>query len=135
MKVDVFWSGGSRYNCDTSVATNAITLSNGAGDNLPAQGVAVVMSRARSIAVGVDGDAIKVLLAGNNRRCRVDFRDGSGTSLLALDLASGEGYGWVSDSNITNPLAGVTVASAVVSNGDSTNGLNFKLGLIYDTGA
>lgn len=134
-KVDLFWSGGRRYGVSVTVATNAVTLASGAGDNLPVANTAVTITKRRTVALGFDGDALAVLMIGNDRRCNVDFQAANGTSLLSLSLAAGEGFSWVSGSNVTNPLASTAVAQAVISNADSSNALNVKLGVMYDTGA
>src|SRR5690349_15739086 len=57
-KVDVYWAGGVQYNCTATVATNAITLASGAGDNLPTQGTAVVLCKRTVIASAFSGDLI-----------------------------------------------------------------------------
>lgn len=43
--VDVFWSGGSRANCDATITVNACVLTNGAGDDLPALSTVVAVQK------------------------------------------------------------------------------------------
>ncbi len=133
-KVDVFWVGGRRYGVTCTVSGNAVTLSGGAGDNLPVATTAVTLSKRRLVNLGFDGDALLMLIAGNDRRCNADFQAANGTSLLSVLMTPGEGYGGVSGVNGTNPLAATLVAQVLVGNADSTNPLIFKVGVIYDTG-
>lgn len=134
-KVDLFWSGGVRAGMGATVSGNAVTLDGGVGDVLPAETTAVVACVPRVVPLAFGGDALKTLLASNNTRAHVDFQDDAGASLLPLPLAAGEGYGWVSDSNVDNPLASDAVAAFAVSNGNSSTNLLFKLGVLYGTGA
>ena len=109
-KVDVFWTGGSRYNMTATVATNAVTVDGGSGDNLPAQDTVLVVTKPASFDATFDGDNLVLIGAGASQDTRLSFLD-SGTA---------------------TPITGNAVASVKASNASSTTTSNFKLtGLQY----
>jgi len=113
--VDVYWSGGMRYGCAASVATNALTLSGGAGDNLPAQDTAVVVAKQIEVNLNFDGDDMLVVAvvyrnpSDSGAKAHVDFQDSGDASIQEIDLsvetASG---GLVRGTNVFNISGGDT---------------------------
>jgi len=124
-KLDVYWDGGSRRGMDATVATNAVTVDGGAGDNLPTNLTAVTVSKPQEEEFLVTGDNVAAIGAKASRRGIIVFAASDGTELLVvtdnLDAAAGGGYQWFDGNGITNPLAGVDVAKVLFSNGDSSN--------------
>ena len=131
-KVDVFWDGGRRYGMTATVATNAVTIDGGAGDNLPAQATAVVLCKRVEVNAAFDPDDMLALLVTANKRASVVFVDSVDAVLFALDLAAGECCLWWSDSGITRPFTGNAVAKILVGNGDSAAALALTVAVLYD---
>jgi hypothetical protein len=131
--VAVFWAGGSRFSATvTATAATTITIATGAGTNLPAATTAVVIAKESLHTLAVVGNNIAVLAVGCDNRASVNFRDGSAASLLRYDMASQEGRLWVASSDVTNPLAGDTVADVRIANGGTT-AVPLKIGLLVNT--
>jgi len=131
-KIDLYWAGGVRYGMDGIVTVNALAIDLGAGDNLPDDESAVIVSNQVAIDVDVDGDLLAALAAACPTRAHLDFQDDADASLLAVEIAAGEVYEWHADSEVTNPLAGDVVASLKASNGEAT-AATLKVGILYDS--
>jgi hypothetical protein len=130
--VDVFWTGGRHYGMTANVSGDAISLSAGAGDNLPAVSTAVVVCKRQVVHAGFDPNQLTVLLVTATRRVSVVFVDASGATLLALDMAAGDCCLWWSNSGIALPMTGNPVAAVWVSNGDSTADVDITIAAVYD---
>lgn len=131
--VAVFWDGGSRYGMTVSATTSTtISIDGGAGDNLPVATTAIVVGKEEEHALAIDGDAVKMLVVGSNNRASFNFRDSGDSSLLRYDVAAKEGRLWYSLSDVTNPLAGDTVANVVIANGGTTE-VTLKIGILVTT--
>lgn len=131
--VDLYWEGGSRRGATTTVATNAVTITGGAGGNLPAQATAVVMTPRIVIDLTFNGNKLKMLTANMTNRGNVDFRDATPTSRYAVDVPTGESLLYADQIGLTNPLAGYVVASIAVSNADPNYAGKLTLGVQYDS--
>jgi hypothetical protein len=123
--IDLYWSGGSRRGVTVgTVATNSVPIDLGSGDNLPIATTAitamVVIEETSGWAIA--GNDIEGIIAGCPKPYTIVFLDGSDAELFAIveTSSSGGGYGWNSESGITNPLAGDTVAKIRKTHGDST---------------
>lgn len=127
-KVDLFWNGGSRRNMTATVATNAVTLDGGSGDNLPAVDAAVTAMLPTQVQVDLDGDDVDALASYCPVSGWVVYRDSSDAVLLAHQILPNLGGGsvWVSGDGVTNPLAGVVVENVLFSHGDSTQAQTMK---------
>ncbi len=133
--VDVYWSGGARYRMNAQVAGDVIAL-NGtesplAGDDLPAEGTAVVVTKRVRINSAFDGDDIAAIVVGCDQRVNLDFT--AGNHLWNTSLAAGEIVRWFADQGLANPLTGDPVQRAYASNGSSTTAATLKIGLVLDT--
>ena len=133
MKVDVFWSGGCRYGMEATVATNAVTVDGGAGDVLPAESTAVIVTPRVTINLDVDGDDIKLIGVVCDQIASADFLDSGGASLKQLDLAANEVWSWASDNGVAVPITGNAVDSVKASCGSSTDAATIKIGVLYDS--
>lgn len=126
--VDVFWSGGARYGMDCTVATNDVTIDGGAGDNLPAEDTAVVLTKQVTINTQIDGDAaqlIAVLLESTNSASTeagsIDFQDASHASIEQIDLVANQPQVFDLEAGGTNPFTGNVITHAHATNGSSTD--------------
>ncbi len=131
--VDVYWSGGMRYGMTATVAGNAITVDLGAGDNLPAEDTAMVVTLQVQITADIDGDEVQLIVAGCDQRCHLDFQDSGTASLAAVDIAAGEMWDWAADQAIANPLTGNATADIYASNGSSSTMATLKVAALFDT--
>jgi hypothetical protein len=131
--VAVFWAGGSRYDVDVTATTaTTISIDLGAGANLPAATTAVVIAKESVHTLPIVGDDIAVIGIGCDNRASINFRDSGDASLLRYDMATGEGRLWISGQDVTNPLAGDTVATIVIANGGTT-AAELRIGALLNT--
>src|SRR6478752_3582463 len=137
--VDVYWSGGRRYGMTTTVSGNDVTIDGGTGDNLPAQGDAVVVTKPVRINVGIDGD----LLAGialkleftdpqSTNRGHISFFDASNAQVTQLDLAANEAQPYDVAGGAANQFTGNPITYALASNGGSNADSTLKLIIAVD---
>ena len=132
--VDVYWDGGVRYGMDvTAVDGNDVTIDLGAGDVLPAQDTALVVTKVVVIDTDFDGDLMEMIAAASTKRGHIAFRDSTPTVLKAVELTANEAWAWATGTEITNPLAGNPVNDIRASNGDASAAATLKLGVLYDS--
>lgn len=132
-KFDVFWNGGKRYGVDGTIATNALSLDGGAGDDFPASGdLTVVVCPQTPLDLTFDGDNLVLIGAISTRGGLLIFRDSGGAVVgNPVELIASVPWGWATGRG-TNPLRGNAVASGSVSNSDTAGSAGFKLtGLQY----
>jgi hypothetical protein len=134
--VDVYWSTGIRRGMTVgTVSGTSVPIDLGAGDNLPAQATAIVVCKVTTLDVDLTGNSIIMAVATATRRASVSIQQNDGTVIKALDLGrsgnDGEVWDWASDTDVTNPFAGVSVGKVVISNGSSagTNTVSVGFGL------
>lgn len=131
--VAVFWTGGSRYNVDVTATTaTTISIDVGSGTDLPVATTEVVVSKQSVHNIAIVGDSLEVLAIGSRQRVSVEFWSASPASLLRYDIPTSEGRHWVKTTDVTNPLAGDTVATVRVANG-STVTATLDIGILAST--
>jgi len=132
--VDVYWDGGVRYGVTVgTVAGNIVPLTDsGDGDNLPAQGTALVVCKQISINTDFDGDDAVMFAVHATKRSHVDFQDSGSNSLEAVDLPANEVWWWAEGTGETNPLTGNAVDKVQVSNG-TAEAATLKIGVLYES--
>lgn len=116
--VDVYWAGGRRYGATASVSTNDVTLSGGAGDNLPLQGTEDVrLCKVVTLDVDFDGAKLVMLAIGSKNRAQVVFSTATPTVVLAVEIdpavAGKQGYEW--HGVYTNPIGANVVSTITIS--------------------
>lgn len=128
--VAVFFPNGSKQNCTIS-ATTATTISFNSedGDDLPIATTAIVLGKQMNFAAPVVGNTLRTFVIKSNTRCFVDFRSSAPASLLEYDIPTNEGRIWLSNTDVTNPLAGDVVATITVANGAPSVGA-VEIGLL-----
>lgn len=133
--VSIFWEGGSRHGVVVDgVDGNAVSfgvVTPGAGDDLPAEETPLVMTVQVAVDVDVDGDLLEMIALRSDTRAIVEFLDGEGVSLLAVELAAGEPWFWVAGAGGANPLAGNPVGSIEAAAG-TTEAAVLKIGGLYE---
>jgi hypothetical protein len=132
-KVDVYWAAGRRYGMDVGVVVDLVVpIDGGAGDNLPDQATALVVCKRVPVAAAVDGDDVVMLALSATKRCHVVLLDDGDAVLYAAELLANEPQVWALGAGIVNPLAGLAVASAAVTNGDSTAEATVVIAFMFD---
>lgn len=135
--VNVFWEGatpGVRYGMDVdSVVTTAITISGGAGDDLPPLNSDVTIAKQVTIDVDWNGTLTDFLAIGASRRAHVGLQESDGTSIKAVEVGPTAPYAWASDTGVTNPVTGKTVGKAMASCGVSAGTARMQIGVVYDS--
>ena len=132
--VDVFWTGGVRYGMDVGVVVgNVVPIDGGAGDALPVQDTALVVTKVVTIDTDFDGDLMRMIVAHSTKRAHLAFRDSVPTVLKAVELNADEPWSWVSDTQITNPLTGNPVNDIRATNGASDAAATLKIGVLYES--
>ena len=145
-KVNVFWTSGKRYGMTVSaVAGNDVTVGTGAGeigagDNFPAQGTAVVITKQVSINTAIDGDAIQVigLLAetaspNSTAKAHVDMQDSGGASIEAIDLTANVPRVFDIAGGDANIFSGNPITVSKAANGSSTESFTLKIVSLEDS--
>lgn len=135
-KIDVFWSGGSRRNMTATVATNAVTVDGGTGDNLPTNLTAITAMKPVDVPMVIDGDELLFLGINCPKAGYAVFLDDAVTpaiiSAAAFPLGANDGYVWGNGSGVTNPLAGEITSAVRVSHGDSTASREVKVTALFN---
>jgi hypothetical protein len=118
--VDVFWAGGSRRGMTATVATNAVTVDGGSGDNLPLVNTPVTAMKPVQVPFSLTGDDLDSLASFSPVSGWVVYRNGT-TALLAHQiLPPATSRSWIAGGGVTNPLAGVSPTNVLFSHADST---------------
>jgi len=128
--IDIYWTTGSRHNVDTVVAGGLITISGGAGDNLPTQSTDLTFCKVEVLDVLVDGDNIIALFLYAGAKAQFTFMDTS--SIVDHEIVGAAGvWDWNEDNGVTNPLAGDTVTSVQISHNE-TSAQTLRVGIVYN---
>jgi hypothetical protein len=137
--IDIFWidvDGVSHcaYGATVgTVATNAVPFTGAAGDVLPAEDYDITACVQTEIDCDFDGDLVEIIAVSSTLLSHVTFKKAVGTVIKAVILLANEGWFWVSDQGVANPLTGDSVGSIAVSNGASSAANTVKIGIAYDS--
>jgi hypothetical protein len=140
--IDLYWTGGVRYGVVVgTVATNAVPISGGAGDNLPTNMTAITAVVQKSINLAIDGDEtdiLAVVLETTNKSLRtaghVQFRDASNDEIAEIDLVTNVPQVWDIAGGSANPFAGdpITNLKATQANVTTTETYTLKIVGVQD---
>ncbi len=121
--VDVFWSGGSRTGMTATVASLAVTVDGGSGDDLPVLTTALRVKVPESVAFVVTGDNVTRLVINADVTGYVTIYDNAGTpvAVLAAEVGANDAYMWSASTGVTNPLASDVTTTARFSHGETTD--------------
>jgi len=136
--IDLYWSGGVRYGVVVgTVATNAVPISGGSGDNLPADETAITAVVQTSINLLVDGDNTKIIaisLETVDKTLRtaghVQLRDASNAEIAEIDLVTNVAQVWDIEGGSANPFTGNVITNLKASQGSSTSTETFTLKIV-----
>jgi hypothetical protein len=132
-RLDVYWSGGSRYGMTVgTVATNQVPVDGGAGDVLPADETAVTAMVPVQENLAVTGNDVVAIVADAAAAATVVFTTSAPADVLAVEIAGATAaYFWQTGEG-TNPMAGAAVAKVYLSHGDSTAARDVRAQVFYD---
>lgn len=131
-KVDVYWTGGSRYGMTTGSAdatTFAIDL--GGGDDLPIATTAVTVCVHKVLDMAFDGDEMDALAQQFNQDGRATFYDSGDAALASMYMTANNAYVWYSSSGATRPITGNPVAYVSVTN--KTTAGNYAVAVLLNS--
>ncbi len=133
-QVDVYWSGGQAHLFDVSAVNgDVVSIEYGGGDDLPAQGTAVIVSLiVETNNAYITGNLLALLAAECDRRGQVHFTPYPDDGAKNIALAAGELWRWISREDTTNPLSGAVVDHVYCSCGEAQAG-TLKIGVAYNT--
>lgn len=126
-RVDAYWSGGSRIGMTATVATNAVTIDGGTGDNLPSSNSTVLLKNPQVLSPTVDGTAMVGLLLysgiGANSSYlpgTVTFTEAGGTLIDSFELTpSAPNYEW--DGSAADSPLPATIGKIYFSHGNTVS--------------
>jgi hypothetical protein len=131
--VDVYWAGGVRYGMDvTAVDGNDVTIDVGAGDVLPAQSTALVVTPRVEIDIDFDGDLVQMIAVLCTKRGHIEFLTNADVSIKAKELTANEAWSWIAGQGITNPLTGDPVGKIQATCGEAATA-TLKTGVLYNS--
>jgi hypothetical protein len=136
--IDLYWAGGVRYGVVVgTVATNAVPISGGSGDDLPADETAITAVVQKSINLSIDGDnadVIAVVLETVDKSLRtaghVQFRDSSNAEIAEIDLVSNVPQVWDIAGGSANPFTGNPITNLKASQGNVTATETYTLKIV-----
>jgi hypothetical protein len=130
-KVDVYWATGVRYGVDAVRDVNAITISGGAGDNLPTEDDPVTVVIPTVIEVNFDGDTLEIIgifyrnTSDTGAKAHLSLIDAGDAIIKELDLVHETANGglnndWNIEGGDTNVFTGNRITDGTASH-DSTS--------------
>lgn len=120
--IDVYWSGGSRRGVTVgTVATNAIPITGGTGDNLPIATTTLTITKRETDLFGFSGDDVVGIFIYAQQKSIITFNLSGGTEAFTRVLPAGAVYTWVLANGDTNPLAGAAIDNLVLSQGSTVD--------------
>lgn len=132
--VDVFFTGGRRYNqyIGAVSGTNIALSAGGAGDNLPALSATVVVTPVVTIDTDWDGDLVEMITAHSTTRSSVEYMNSTAV-LKSVELTANEPWTYVKDYGTSAQITGDPVTHMHVANALSSTVGTHKTALIYDS--
>lgn len=132
--VDIYWAGGVRYGVTVgTVSGTSVPFSGGAGDNLPTESTAIVMTKQVPFTAHIDGDKVQlfgVFLRSQDANAvgHLDLLDDGPATIAEFDLVECDNNGAEALNNAfdfeagdQNVLTGDPIESGAASNGSSTH--------------
>jgi len=124
-RLDLYWDGGSRRGITVgTVATNAVPIDLGSGDDLPADETAITAMVPTEEAFAVSGSTVSAIALYSDQAGQIVFCLTDDTEVVAYTVGGAVGgeqsVFWTADRNATNPLAGAAVTKVYFSHGTST---------------
>jgi rhodanese-related sulfurtransferase len=113
-------------------ATNALPITGGSGDNLPAASTSVTFSKRETDDFGFDGDDVAGIVVYCQKGSTVVFALSGGTEAFARVLGDGGVYTWYPGNGTANPLAGAAVANLLLSQASTLAAQTVYVGVLLN---
>lgn len=137
-KVDVYWATGVRYGMDATVATNAVTVDGGAGDNLPDQDTACTVVIPTAVEVNFDGDTLEIIgifyrnASDTGAKAHISLTDAGTAIIKEQDLVHETANGgldaiWNIEAGDTNVFTGNRITAGSASHDSASAGTLYIL--------
>ena len=137
-KVDVYWATGVRYGVDAVRDVNAITISGGAGDNLPTEDDPVTVVIPTVIEVNFDGDTLEIIglfyrnPSDTGAKAHLSLIDAGDAIIREQDLVHETATGgcnniWNIEAGETNVFTGNRITDGTASHDSTSAGTVFIL--------
>jgi hypothetical protein len=131
--VVVSWDGGIQRGVDVTATTaTTISIDLGVGTNLPIATSAVVVAKTVSSILSVASNALKLLVIQNTNRVSCVVNDASNGALITLDIATGEGYQWVTSNGFAIPVSTTAIGELEIAN-CATSDTIVSVGILKNT--
>lgn len=138
-KIGLYWSGGKRYNVTVgTVSGNAVPISSGSGDNLPAQATNITAMVESVINMDLTGNELQAVSASvgsgtEAKRMTVNFWETT-TLRMTKEIMKNSPYFWVTGGAWgTNPLATFAISHVTVSHEDSDASMQVNIGTMQNS--
>lgn len=136
-RLDLYWDGGSRRGITVgTVATNAVPIDLGAGDNLPIATTVITAMVPTEEDFTVDGDNVTAIAMYSDQAGQIVFCETDDTEVKAYSVGGAVGADqstfWTADRDATNPLAGGAITKVYFSHGTSSASANMRAVVLYD---
>lgn len=122
---DCFFTTGVKYACEGTITSNVMTLTNGTGDDFPANAAACQVSKVTAINTAIDGDEIEILAiclktanATKTKVGHIKFMDAANLTIGEIDLVENTPRVWDVAGGTTTPLTGNVVTHAEAAMND-----------------
>lgn len=123
---DCFFSGGVRYGLTGAIVSNTMTLSDGAGDDFPANNATCQVSKVTAINTAIDGDEIELIaieLKSQNTTTtkvgHVKFMDSGNNTIAEIDLVENTPRVWDIAGGAANAFTGNPITHAEAAMNDT----------------
>ena len=138
---DVYWTGGKRLDVPGTIATNALSLDGGSGDDFPATADAtVVVCRQVQINTAIDGDAVKIAAIALEytdstavSRGRLLFEDAAGDDIASINLTGNAPLIYDVEGGVTNPFTGDPITVCKASHENTSLSATLKVVTLEDS--
>jgi hypothetical protein len=136
--IDIYWTGGVQRSVTVgTVATNAVPIDSGIGDNLPADETPITAVVQQPINCAIDGDntkAIAVVLTTTTPSLRtagnVQFLDAAADVIAEIDLVTNVPQVWDIEGGSANPFAGDPITNLKASQANVTTTETYTLKIV-----
>jgi hypothetical protein len=132
--IDLYWAGGSRRSVVVgTVAVNAVPISGGLGDNLPADESEITAMVQTEEAFNFDGDNVKALVFSATAPATLILAgDDDVEDFARVFKEANAAYGYRADGPDVNPIAGDDVTKVFLSHGDSSGAKVVRVAVLFD---
>jgi len=135
-RIAIFWTVGGVPGCRRgvtvgTVATNAVPIDNGYGDDLPADESAITACVEVEEAIAIDGDNYNALFAYGDAQGSISLCGADGVEDFGHHFPLGQqSYEWYTNCGVANPIVGDVITKVFFANGSSAAAKTFRVGAL-----